>query len=194
MRLHRVVVTWSGAAVKGAAVNVLHFDGTNQTSPPLAALVTAYSKLAPHLPNGLQITVPGTGDDIDDTNGTLAGTWTGAGGGNVIGQGPFGAAAGVGACVTWKTATIVTGKSGRPGRLHGRTFIVPLSNDSYETDGTLSSAALQNVNDFATAMLGSGGFAAWHRPTTVGGHDGTSGPVTAARVRDHVAFLSSRRD
>ena len=106
-----------------------------------------------------------------------------------MGTGAVGAAAGVGACVSWLTGGIVGGR-----RLRGRTFLVPLHNSTYDTDGTFTSGVLTALTAFQTAMRAAGPLAVWHRPTTPGGTDGTSYGVIGARVRDRVAFLSSRRD
>ena len=188
MQLNRLVVTWQGPQVVGAAVNVIHFAG-DAGAVPVAAVKSAYANIASSLPTGVTLTIPNTGDIIDDTTGTLTGVWTGSGGGTVTGTSPAQAAAGVGACVGWQTGGIVNGR-----RLRGRTFLVPFSNVVYDSDGTLSSGCLTVVNSFAAGMLAAGPLAVWHRPTSVGGSDGTSYGVTSYRVRDKVAYLSSRRD
>lgn len=193
MQLFRVVLTWAGAGVVGNAVTVLHFDGTNQSAPPVGAIKSALSIVSPILPQAVTVTVPGTGDSINDTNGNLTGTWSAVGGGSQGGASASPVAAGVGACISWGTSTIVTGAKG-PRRLRGRTFIVPMGTGYYDQDGTLATNAVAALNDFATALQGAGPLAIWHRPTTQGGTNGSSGPVTSHKVRDKVAFLKSRRD
>lgn len=192
--LHRVIVAWSGPQVVGTAVNVLHFSASDPSAPPTAAIRAAYNGLADTLPTGVQIVVPSTGDTIDDTNGSLVGVWTGAAGSAVTGRGDAKAAAGVGACVGWNTGGIVTGPSGKAHKLRGRTFIVPLAPASYDLDGTLNDGCLGLLTGFANALQAAGPLAVWHRPTTKGGSDGNSYGVISNRVRDKVAFLSSRRD
>jgi len=188
MQLNRVVVTWQGANIVGNAVNVLHFAGDGGPPDP-AAILSAYDAVKGNIPNNVTITVPGTGEVIEDTTGELVDVWTAAGGGVKVGTASPAAAAGVGACVSWKTGGIISGR-----RLRGRTFLVPYSASAYEDNGTLSTNALLFTNNFAIGMLASGPLAVWHRPTSVGGSDGNSYGVVQASVRDKVAFLSSRRD
>lgn len=189
MKLHRLVISWAGPQIHGSAVTVLHFDGSEQPAPDVAAVLSAVFLLKPSMPTGVIATVPNTGDSIEDTTGELVGVWAGSGGGPCNMTGITNSPAGVGACVGWQTGGIVNGR-----RLRGRTFVVPLDGDSYDETGTLSASALGDVGGFANALQAVGGLAVWHRPTTVGGSDGTSYGVISNRVRDKVAFLSSRRD
>lgn len=193
MHLFRVVVAWSGNGVIGNAVNVLHFDGSNQTAPPVAAIKTAYNNVAARLAPGVTITVPSSGDIIEDTDGSLQGTWSGTGGSVTGGSAGTASAAGVGACVSWYTGGIVQGKRG-PRRLRGRTFLVPLSNASYESNGTLESTTLSSLKAFADGLMGAGGLAVWHRPNKTLVLPGNSYAVLSNNVRDKVAILTSRRD
>lgn len=188
MQLHRVVVSWAGSSVVGRAVNVLHFAGDNPLNS-VSAIVQAYNAINPLMPNNVNVTIPSSGDTIEDTTGTLVDVWTASGGGTFPTQGAPLAAAGVGACVTWTTGGIVNGR-----RLRGRTFLVPLSTACYEANGTLTQAALDGLGNFATQLRAAGPLAVWHRPTTKGGSDGNSYGVISHTVRDKVAYLSSRRD
>ena len=192
MRLHRVVVSWAGPQVVGRAVNVLHFDATEQAAPDVAAIRGAYSALLNGLPNGVSIQVPNSGDTIEDSTGALTGVWSAPDQTALFGGGSAGAAAGVGACVSWNTGAIVTGSKG-PRKLRGKTFLVPLSKDVYDTDGTLIPGEVTILQNFATGMLGVAGFGIWHRPTKLAPSSGTSGGVVSSVVHDKVAFLSSRR-
>lgn len=187
--LHRIAIGWAGGSVVGAAVNVLHFDGSDNAAPPVAAIKAAYQGANAIIPSNVVITVPGSGDTIDDTTGELTGVWTASGGGTVLGSGGSASPAGVGACIGWLTGGIVNGR-----KLRGRTFIVPLSSDSYDATGTLSSGGFTVMQSLAAALQASGPLAVWHRPTSATATDGTSYGVIANRVRDKVAFLSSRRD
>lgn len=193
MKLHRVVVSWSGAGIVGTAVSVLHFDGSEEAAPPIANIYTAFNNARTLFPAGIAIQVPNSGESIEDTTGALDGLWT-APAQNVIGGSNIAAsAAGVGVCVGWTTGGIVTGPSGRPRKLRGRTFLVPLHKDTYDTDGTLSTGWLDIARTWANAMQAAGPLAVWHRPTTPGGTDGNSYAVLSNRVKDKVAYLSSRR-
>ena len=192
--LNRLVISWSGSPVVGNSVSVLHFSASDNAAPPVAAVKAAFAAAANCFPNQLNITIPGAGDVIDDRTGDLVGTWTAAGGGTVQGTTARPAAAGVGACIGWNTGGIVTGKAGKPHRLRGRLFLVPLQVDMYDSDGTIAPAQMVNLVNFANALQASGPLAVWHRPTTPGGTDGNSYGVVSAKVRDKVAYLSSRRD
>lgn len=185
-----MVVEWSGVNIVGRAVNVLHFDGSDSDVDP-ADVKTAYTLLQSALPISTTITIPNTGDVIDDATGNLVRVWAGTGGGAVSGSSTDTSAAGVGACVTWNTGAIV----GTPAhKLRGRTFLVPLSTFAYDQSGTLTVAQLAAVNAFATSLRTNNVLGVWHRPTTSGGSDGTSSGVISHQVRDKVAILTSRRD
>lgn len=192
--LHRVILNWSGAPVVGAAVTVLHFSASDNSAPPVGDLRAAFTAAASCFPGALNIQFPNQGDTIDDTTGNLVGSWSTTGGGTVAGTVNGPAPAGVGACIGWTTGGIVTGASGRSHRLRGRTFLVPLTVSAYDVDGTLEPSAYAKLQTLAGAIMASGPLAIWHRPTTKGGSDGNSYGVGAFKVRDKVAFLSSRRD
>lgn len=188
MQLARVEVAWSGAGVNGAAVNVLHY-AADVGDPDSGAISAAYVELRPILNTSTSVTIPNSGDVIEDTTGTLVRPWTSTLGGTALGTAAFNPAAGVGAVVGWTTGGIIDGR-----RLRGRTFIVPLATVAYDADGTLTTTAIAALEDFANALMASGPLAVWHRPTTSGGSDGNSYGVIGFRVRDKVAVLRSRRD
>lgn len=189
MSLNRVVVEYSGPQVKGNAVSVLHFLRTGTTPPDVAALGTAFNIVKQLLPVGVTITIPAAGDVIDETTGTLTGTWATGTATNIACTGAATAAAGVGGCVTWNTSMVVNGR-----RLRGRTFVVPLNTGCYDNDGTLVADVLGVMNSFAAQVQAVTGFSVWHRPGALGPGSGISSVVTSYRVRDKVAMLTSRRD
>lgn len=189
MRLNRLVLQWTGAQVVGGGVTVLHFEGAEGAVPDVAAIKSAVTAIAPLIPQGVTITVPSSGDVIEDTTGVLQDVWSGTGGGAVAGTAPQQAAAGVGACIGWYTGGIVNGR-----RLRGRTFIVPLTINAFDVDGTITASSLSGLQGFANAVIASGGLAVWHRPTNAPPTNGTSYGVLSARVKDKVAILTSRRD
>lgn len=187
--LHRVLVGWSGIGVVGTAVNVLHFSASDNPAPPVAALRAAFAARADLLSANTQLTFPSSGDTIEDTTGELTGVWSVAAQANVAGLGTGNCVAGVGGCIGWQTGGIINGR-----RLKGRTFIAPLDAAAYDTDGTLKGSHLTSLQALAAGIMASGPLAVWHRPTSAGAADGNSYGVVSARVRDKVAFLSSRRD
>lgn len=140
------------------------------------------------VPDSVHLTVPSQGDVIEDTTGELQDSWTEGTEYVTGGAAAVAMAAPAGACITWLTNDIVGGR-----RLRGRTFLVPLGGGNYQSDGTLVPAALSLIQQMAVDLFTGCDLAIWHRPTTSGGSDGSSGEVTGASVRDRVAVLSSRR-
>lgn len=191
--LNRLVIGWQGPQIQGAAVTVLHYSHSDNAAPPVAAVRAAFAAQRMWFPTGVTWTFPSAGDVIDDTTGHLAGSWSSPDGGTETAGGPAQAAGGVGACIGWTTGGIVNGTKG-PRRLRGRTFLVPLCAGNYDADGTFKPDQMLSLQSLANALQAAGPLAVWHRPTTKGGSDGTSAGVISNRVRDKVAFLSSRRD
>lgn len=191
--LNRLVIAWSGSCVVGTAVSVLHWDGSDNAAPPVAAVMAAFNAQKNNFPSTLTLTFPNSGDQIDDTTGNLSGVWTTTGGGTLACTGTAPNAAGVGACIGWTTGGIVSGTKG-PRKLRGRTFLVPLSGAVYDGDGTITPGSLTALQSLADGIRTAGPLAVWHRPSTSVATDGNSYGVLSARVRDKVAYLSSRRD
>lgn len=96
-------------------------------------------------------------------------------------------AAGVGAVVTWNTAAVHGSK-----QLRGRTFLVPLAGAKYENNGTILSSPLTDLRAAAATLAAVANFGVWGRP--VAGAGGEWAGATGGTIRDHVAWLSSRRD
>lgn len=96
-------------------------------------------------------------------------------------------AAGVGAVATWTTATVHGSK-----QLKGRTFLVPLNAGAYEANGTIMGVALTPMRAAAATLAAVANFGVWGRP--IDGAGGNWGSATGGTVRDHIAWLSSRRD
>ena len=185
--MKRIVVSWAGPQIVGAAVNVLHFE--ESVTDIATNVLAAYQNLEQVLPTGVTLTVPDNGEFISELDGSLTGVWTevGTGGQVIAGSGTPAAAAGVGACVTWLTGGVVNSH-----RVRGRTFLVPLRNTAFDVDGTLSPGAVTFLTDFADDML-TADIGVWSRPYGAGGN-GSFWPATSHRLRDKVAFLSTRRD
>jgi hypothetical protein len=191
--LNRLVIQWQGPQIQGAAVSVLHFSASDNSAPPVGAVLAAFTAAKGMFPLGVQWTFPNAGDVIDDTTGALTGAWSSSGGGVVAAGGPANAAAGAGACISWTTGGIVPGKKG-PRRLRGRTFLVPLANGLYGTDGHIIPSQLAVLQTLANSLQAAGPLAVWHRPSAAGASDGNSYGVVSNKVSGKVAFLSSRRD
>lgn len=95
-----------------------------------------------------------------------------------------------GAVVNWRTSDLRNGR-----RIRGRTFLVPLANSSYDSDGTLTSTARDSVTSFAEGIVGGdldSEFGVWARP--IGGSGGVFATADSFSVPDMAAVLRSRRD
>lgn len=183
--LERVVVEWTGAtALPGISV----FYG-NPSVPTLANEVyDFFDAIKDLIPSAISLNIPSSGDIIDDTDGALAGTWSTTGVGTLAMTG-FGAyAAGVGARVIWRTNGVRNRR-----RVRGSTFVCPLITNVYESNGTITSAALTQLETAAGVLASAGTLAVWSRPTSVGAADGASNTVLSAQVPDRVTSLRSRR-
>jgi hypothetical protein len=192
--LNRVLITWSGPQVVGGGVTVLHYAG-DVGAPPIAGIKSAFSSAAKLIPGGVTLTIPGSGDVINDANGELTGVWSATGGGTVAGTGSAQCAAGVGAVISWQTGLIWHGR-----KVRGRTFIVPIAfkdpgsgDEAFDNDGTFGSATLVKIQTLANNLQATGPLAVWSRPTSKGASDGSSGGVVSNRVPDRVSTLRSRR-
>ena len=181
---------WPGAP----GVSQMYLDDTaGQTQ--VDAIRTFFNALTAFLPTGLTITVPNSGDTVDESTGKLTGTWSvGVAPANVVGAAPGVYAGNAGAVVHWLTSSVTRNR-----RIRGRTFIVPLVT-GYDTGGSLSTSAQSTLQTAASAFVGTaaGLVHVWVRPvyqpkTQILLRAGMSGPITAARVPDLAVSLRSRR-
>lgn len=192
--IYRVKALWSGFG--GSPGVTTHYLGETPTAADLTAVRTFYNTLAPHLPSGLTIAVPGSGDIIDEFEAGLTGTWTATAPTAVSGSNAGEAPAPVGAVVQWLTAGIHRGK-----RVRGRSFLVPLA-AQYEGNGTLLATFVTTAQGAGTALITALNpkLRVWCRPLYGEGKPrpiiavGNSFQVTAAAVPDKVMVLRSRRD
>ena len=180
--LQRIVCTWTGTSgLPGVSVFYGASGGTAN-----ADIKTFFTAIKDVLANPTSVSIPGSGDLIDDVTGTLTGAWSNpAGAGTATSAGSNIYAAGVGGYVVWETALIVGGR-----RLKGRTFLCPLNVGAYDTSGTLLATPLGVIQAAATALVTAGQTRIWHRPGTTAG---ASVNPSAAVVPDQVTSLRSRR-
>lgn len=146
------------------------------------------------------------GDTIESTTGILTGGWIGTDHPAIVGSGGSNYAAPVGAQVQWLTDGIHAGH-----RVKGRTFIVPISSNLYQDNGSLIDSLVLFLatagGDFVTATADN--FKIWSRPrdatpswTDVHGKvhparpavDGSATSVSGVKVPDKAVILRSRRD
>lgn len=153
---------------------------------------TLFDSLKAHFYSLVSIAVQPIVETIDETDGTLLDEITVATPPAVVtGTSASQYAGPAGACIQWKTAGIVAGR-----RVRGRTFLVPMAVNQFDSDGTLVSASLGIIQAAATAYRTTAGISPviWHRPTSPTATDGEGFPLTANSVTDKVAVLTSRRD
>lgn len=193
MPISRVSAQWSGFPGAPGYSN-FHFQSSSSTPDVIEArgLVRDFFEIVKgRLPTGVRVAVSPTVEILDDATGTLvdyADDPTEYA--DSVGSSVGGFSGASGAVINWMTATVVSGR-----RLRGRTFIVPLSQASYENDGTLTSSTLTTLNQAAATLSGAGfgsGFGILSRPA--GGGPIAFGEVTGHRVPDLAAVLRSRRD
>jgi len=147
------------------------------------------------LPTGLTITVPNSGDTVDESTGKLTGTWSVPTAPiPVVGTGSGSYAGNAGAVVHWLTSSVTRNR-----RIRGRTFLVPAIN-GYDNQGSLAAATQASLQTAATNLVTSaaGLIHVWVRPVYQKGtgvliRGGMSAPITSARVPDLAVSLRSRR-
>lgn len=139
-------------------------------------------------PSGMSITVPNSGDVIEDTTGALVGSWTEGSQETITSSGSGQYAAGVGARVVWGTNGIRNRR-----RVRGSTFVCPLIVSAYDSAGTLSTTFLNDLGTAATVLASSGLLNVWSRPGPGGSPAGESHAVLNGSVPDRVTSLRSRR-
>lgn len=193
--MNRVEVVWSGF-VGGPGMSVFYLDNGSNVATFLTAVKAFFDALATRLPNDVTISYPGSGDGINDTDGALVSSWTATPPAPTVGTGAGSYSAPSGAWVAWQTAGIVRGR-----RVQGRTFIVPLHGQEYDTDGSLVASFVAALNTAAATLVGLNppqGILVWSRPVRDAQGNitavGSSHLMTGSRVRDKVATLRSRRD
>lgn len=194
MSVFRVVAEWTG--FNGApGYSVLHFSaiggGTvDEAQPAVDAARAFFEGLTTDLPGAVRIRVQPNVDVLNEATGDLEGYVTVQAPQLVSGLQP-GSFSGVsGACITWTTGEVRNGR-----RVRGRTFLVPLSSQAYEGDGTLAPATMTRLNAAAEGLRSTTPvLQVFARPTSTGATDGFGATVTGHRLSDKASILRSRRD
>jgi hypothetical protein len=193
MTIHRLNAAWQN--FPGApGVTTFYFAGA-PTQAEVDGVRAFFLALVAILPTGLTIQVPSTGDSIDETDGSITGTWS-------VGTTPAvvtGTAAGTyagmaGAVVHWLTGGVVNSR-----RVRGRSFLVPLIGSAFDAVGSLSATTITTLTNAANALLAATDtMAVWARPFdgTVADPNpraGSSHFITSIRIPDLAVALRSRR-
>lgn len=199
MAIMRSKIRWTIPGA-GTAFSVLHFgtdDGFNPVQADADAVVTKVNQfvttIKANLPNVVQLQVLNEVEEIDSNNGELIQIWTTASvaAQNGTASATAGWAAAAGGVISWSTGIVH-----RTRRIRGRTFVVPMSTEVWDTDGTIKSVPLGVLNTAATALRAPTAeiqFGVWARPSGPGATDGRFAPVSGHRVPDMSAILTSRR-
>lgn len=183
--LERVVVEWNaGTALPGISV----FYGVPSVPTLANEVYDFFDAIKGLIPSSISVTVPSSGDMIEDSDGSLSGTWSASGVGSLSMTGSGAYAAGCGLRVVWRTNGIRNGR-----RVRGSTFICPIVTNNYDANGTIATSPLSTVQTAATVLASSGTLAVWSRPSPGGAANGDSNIVLNALVPDRVTSLRSRR-
>ena len=177
--------SWPGAP----GVSTFYMASTAPPQATVDAIRAFFNALVTYLPSGLTITVPPSGDGIDDTNGAILGSWSvGTPPAVVTGTSGSAYAGNAGGVVHWTTTTVVNNR-----RVRGRTFLVPLTSSAFQTDGSIATAALTAIQTAAAGLITTAAddLVVWHRPTNFA--QGSSAVINGTRVPDLAVSLRSRR-
>lgn len=139
-------------------------------------------------PTGLTARVPNSGDLIEDSDGSLVGTWSEGSAATITSTGSGSYAAGVGVRIQWNTNGIRNGR-----RVRGATFLCPLTTLQFDNQGTIGSTPLATIQAAADALAADDTLLIWSRPSPGGGSNGESNAVVSATVPDRITALRSRR-
>lgn len=193
-RIARSKLIWTGfTGAPGYSVfhgSVFQADAQQEATDFSEAVAAFGSLIAPYLPNAVSVQRVAEVEILEDSTGTLEDVLTVPGRAAAQGSGGTNYAAPIGAVIGWNTGRIRNGR-----RMRGRTFVVPLANSAYETDGSLLPAVVTGLTTAANTLLQAAGteLLVYGRPTPLAA-DGVSGVVTGVRVPDMAAVLRSRRD
>lgn len=140
---------------------------------------------------GTVVEVPNTGEQLNDANGDVTGTWSFGSPATLTSASTGAYAAGVGCRIRWSTNGVRNNR-----HIIGTTFIVPIAVSAYATNGTLddtfAGTLFSLADDFLDDMAGD--LLVWSRPSGPGEDDGFTNTVLSCSVPDKVAWLTSRKE
>jgi hypothetical protein len=191
MAINRLRVTWGN--FPGAPGVSTHYFSTTVTD--FSPVRTFYNAISTLLPANVQLVFPNVIDTINESTGTLTGSFQVTQMAMVTSTQAAAAYSGAsGAVVRWNTTGIWHGK-----RVTGRTYLVPLHGAAFQTDGSLAGTTLTTIGTAANAMCTAFGdtMRVWARPfagsATREPRNGTTFSALSATVPDLAAVLRSRR-
>lgn len=194
-----VQLLWEGFPGAPGYTNLYCFD--TDIAAMLTDVTSFVNDIKGLLPPIVTIRIPSAGNTFNAVTGSLVGSWTSGTGSTVTGTGSPGYSAPSGAVVNWFTGAIIPAwtdtktppKTHRAHRLRGKTFLVPLMGNAYDSDGSIGTTYLGTLATAANAMPLAGHLAVWHRPSSLTAADGILSVATSASVPDKAAVLTSRR-
>lgn len=153
-------------------------------------VMDAFSEVVGQLAPGTIIRIEPEAAVVDSETGTTTGyrNISDVAGLESLGTGNYAGPAG--AVVTWRTSDLRFGR-----RIKGRTFLVPLSGNAFDADGTINGGTISDLQAFAATLVGGdldSEFGIWSRPRD--GAGGVFATVDSFSIPDRVAVLRSRRD
>lgn len=176
-----VKVLWSG--FPGApGVSTFMFEDT--ATPPLAALRTLWVAFAGQIPTAVQLNIPNTGRTVD-LAGNVIGSWSGPVQAPFAGSSPTTTwTSCAGAMIRWSTGAFVGHRE-----LRGKTFIVPATTSTYDTDGSIAGGQITAFNNACNTFLTAAPtFRVWSR------RNAAAAAATSGTTVDKTVVLRSRRD
>nr|CRY94107.1 hypothetical protein [uncultured prokaryote] len=184
---------WTGFNGAPGYTNFFFADAADEVTAEsmITSVVAFFSDLQSALPEAVTISVDSEVALIDEASGELE-SYVNVTSDipSITGAQPGSFSAPSGAVINWLTNTVNRGR-----RVRGRTFMVPLANAVYQSDGTISTGYLTDLREAAADMITRAAgvpLVVWSRPR--GGVGGVAAEVVGANVPDMAAVLRSRRD
>lgn len=178
--ISQVQVAWTGAPGM-PGVSTMYFSTADSLT--LADVRAFFSSIASVIPPNVRLVFPAGGKTIDSATGQPNGSWTGTKPTDVVGTGPVNYAAPVGATVNWRSDLFVNGR-----QLRGKTFLVPLSTNSFDSAGTLDNTVRTSIQSAADLLRTTPAIMqVYGRSTHI------TAPVRSADVPDRAMVLTTRR-
>lgn len=198
-RIIRVKVNWTGFVGSPGYTN-LHFEPTVESDPITQTLVDAavakvqtwLTAMKVYLPPAVVTGIDPQVVELDEQTGAIEAFWSVVPSAASPGTNTnLNFTSGAGMCITWGTGGVRKGR-----RVRGRTFVVPISHGSMESDGSLVNGHVTSWQGFANTLAGdSNGIRLVIYARTPGAiiPDGGAYDVTSVSIKDRPAFLTSRR-
>lgn len=181
-------VPGGGQGISNFYTSATDAAGAQAAANAVRAMCLAIATTNARIPNDVSFTFDSEAT-LHADDGTLTGVLgIGSVPASVTGAGTGGWAGGIGVKVNWETGAIAGGR-----RLVGHTYWVPAASGCFDTDGTLTAAAVTDFRNPATAYLTALGTAGLNG-RVVSLKNTSSVGITAATVTDKSAIMRSRRD